>query len=370
MTGSSEVERKIPFKEIRPDMVLSRDVIVRNGTVLFAAGTMLNDVNFLKLKAYHVAHVFVRAASINESLPFFSDGDTAVPRREVEPIKERKDFQEFEQAYEEKSKEVESVVRAISDGASINLGELQKITGGILSKLRCKSDVMTFISTLETTSDHTFSHCTNVSLLCNLFGYWIGLDEQRLRDLTAAGMLHDIGKIQTPPNILNKQGKLTKEEYEVIKQHAADGYRILKEHDIPEDIKMAVLLHHEKTDGTGYPFGIKGDKINKMAQMVAIVDIYDAMTTNRVYRNKICPFTVIKTFERKFYGELDTELLLAFLKNIAYTYIGTWVRLSDNRAAEVVFINQQSLSNPMVRFEDGEILDLMTRQDISVAELL
>jgi len=107
-----------------------------------------------------------------------------------------------------------------------------------------------------------------------------------------------------------------------------------------------------------------------LAKIIAICDIYDAMTTNRVYRGKICPFEVIRTFESKVYGELDTQSLLIFLNNIAYTYIGSWVRLTDGAVAEVVFINNKQLSRPMVRTIDGKFIDLSVNKDISIDSLV
>jgi HD-GYP domain-containing protein (c-di-GMP phosphodiesterase class II) len=129
-------------------------------------------------------------------------------------------------------------------------------------------------------------------------------------------------------------------------------------------------MHHEKMDGSGYPMGVKEEKIGNMAKIITICDIYDAMTANRVYRDRICPFEVIKTFETKVYGELDTKYLLLFLKNIAYTYIGHWVRLSDGTEAEVMFINGAQLSRPLVRTKDEKFIDLSVEKRLYIDSLI
>ena len=365
---NEKTEVQMPIAEIRPDMVLSRDIVIDKGITLLAKNTMLNHTNCSRLQIYDIPYVYVKAASINTDLPYVTFERTPIDKKVH--IAKRDDFKAFEKNYKEKTKEVEKAIRAISDGAVIDLSELQTLTSNIMGKLRCKSDVLTFISTLKNFSEHTYTHSTNVSLLSNLFGSWMGLNEESMLNLTTAGMLHDIGKTKTPPEILNKTGALTNAEYKIMKEHTVEGYRILEAQSIPADVKMAALLHHEKMDGSGYPLGLKGYKINQLAKMVSIVDIYDAMTANRVYRAKICPFTVIKTFERKSYGELDTEFLLVFLRNIAYTYIGAWVRLTDGREAEVMFINQNNLANPIVRTADGAIIDLVYEKDLSISELL
>jgi HD-GYP domain-containing protein (c-di-GMP phosphodiesterase class II) len=198
----------------------------------------------------------------------------------------------------------------------------------------------------------------------------MGMREEESILLTAAGILHDIGKTRTPPEILNKQGKLTDEEFEEMKRHVVYGYRILENQSIPQDVKLGALMHHEKIDGMGYPMGLKGGRINRFAKIISICDIYDAMTANRVYRGKICPFDVIRTFERRVYGELDTECLLVFLRNIAYSFVGTWVKLNDGRVAEVLFINSSNLSKPIVRVENGDLIDLSTNNDLIIASVV
>lgn len=224
---------------------------------------------------------------------------------------------------------------------------------------------MTFIGFLKSYDEYTFSHSSNVALLCNLFASWLRLSDEETTYLTAAGFLHDIGKLKIPHSILNKQTRLTDKEYEIMKKHTILGYRILQTQNIPNEIKLGALMHHEKIDGTGYPLGVTHEKISKYARIIAICDIYDAMTSDRVYRGRICPFEVIKKFQISSYGELDTTYLLVFLKNIAYTYYGSWVKLNDGRSGEIVFINPTDLSRPMVRVGE-EIIDLHEREELDI----
>lgn len=139
--------------------------------------------------------------------------------------------------------------------------------------------------------------------------------------------------------------------------------------DISDLIKDAVLMHHEKINGTGYPSGLKSEQISEYAKIVSICDIYDAMTSNRSYREKICPFTVIRNFERQNFSILDTEYLLIFLQNIAYTYVGSWVKLTNGKIAEIIFINQSQMSRPIVKADD-KFLDLSKNLDIDIENLV
>ncbi|MDR1542789.1 MAG: HD-GYP domain-containing protein [Clostridiales bacterium] len=368
----AESIKKVSIREIKPDMVLARDVVTASGTVLLAKNTMLNNVNYTKLLSSGIGFIFVNSSSIDERVENFTEKERAKASLEQQriPIVKRPEFKEFQQAVDEKTEEAKKCIYAISDGENVDLHHMFKITDDIMSTLRCKNDIFTFIGFIKENDEHTFHHCVNVSLLCNLFGRWLGVDSSELVDLTTSGMLHDIGKTKIPPEILNKKGKLTDEEFAVMKKHPVLGYRILQDQNIPEAIKLGALMHHEKIDGSGYPMGAKGDRIGKIAKILAICDIYDAMTANRVYRDKICPFEVIKMFETKVYGELDTHYLLIFLQNIAYTYIGRWVRLNSGVEAEVVFINAAQLSRPLVRTLSEEFIDLTVKKDLSIDSLL
>ncbi|MDR2648363.1 MAG: HD-GYP domain-containing protein [Clostridiales bacterium] len=365
-------EKMVSVKEIKPDMVLSRDVVTSGGTVLLAKNTMLNGGNYPKLLSSGVGYIYVISGSIDEKKSNFTEKERQAASLEQQrrPIVKRPEFISFQNAVDDKVEEAKQCIRAISDGKNIDLQRMFSITDDIMSTLRCKNDILTFVGFIKESDEHTFHHSINVSLLANLYGRWLALSNNELVELTIAGLLHDIGKTRTPNEILNKKGRLTDEEFTVMKKHPISGYRILQNQDIPESIKLGALMHHEKLDGSGYPMGAKGEQIGKIAKIIAICDIYDAMTANRVYRDKICPFEVIKMFESKVYGELDTQYLLIFLNNIAYTYIGSWVKLTDGVEAEVVFINSSRLSSPIVRTVDDRFIDLSFVKSVSIDSLV
>jgi len=362
---------RVSMDDLRPDMILARDVVTYTGVVLLARNTMLNNINYARLVNNDVDHLFIYANSINPNNGHFSVNDrtTSLEQQRI-PIEERPEFTEFSQEYQDKSEEVKNTILAISNGAEIDLDQLYTVTDGIMNKLRCKSDVFAFLGYIKNSDEYTFNHSINVSLLCNLFARWLALSEEDLIGITTSGILHDVGKTKIPGEILNKTGRLTDAEFEEMKNHSLYGYRILQNQMVPEEIKLCALMHHEKIDGSGYPLGAKITHISTYARILTICDIYDAMTANRVYRSKICPFEVIKTFETKVYGELDTRFLWVFLQSIAYTYLGSWIKLSDGQEAEVIFINKNDLSRPMVRTIDDQFIDLINRRDLNIDSLV
>ncbi len=187
----------------------------------------------------------------------------------------------------------------------------------------------------------------NVALICNIIGRWLGFSEDDLMVLVTAGLLHDIGKLKIPPEIIKKPGRLTNEEFLVIRGHPGYGFDILKNKNLDSRIANAALQHHERYDGKGYPDKLKGPEIDFFASIVAVADVYDAMTSNRSYRKGICPFDVLEQMERE-KASYEPVVLHKFINNTAESYINNEVILSNGERGRVVLLNKNFLSRPLV----------------------
>ena len=348
--------KKINIKDAKPKMVLAKDVVNSSGVIILSKDTTLNELNYDKLKFSGIKFI-----TIFEKDDFEEVKDLNIENKE--------EFVKFKKKYNQNLKKVENQFIAIGKGVGVEVDSLYSIVIDMLEKVNVRGDILTYLANLKQQDVHTYGHCLNVGILCNLFGMWLGYEDIDLKNLTIAGILHDVGKTQVDEELIKKPEKLTDKEYSHIKEHAYLGYKLIENLDIPDEIKSGVLMHHEKIDGSGYPLGLKDDKITTTAKIVAICDIYEAMTADRVYRPKVCPFEVIKNFEQNCYDVLDTRLLLAFLQNIVYTYIGSDVMLSDSRVAKVVFINQANLSKPIVKIDDT-FIDLSIEKDMYIKHII
>jgi len=370
--------KKMRVPDVVPGMIIARDVITSQGFVLLAKDTLVNQAILDRLVGKGINTVYVKeivfveneGKDLEEEKALGGILESAQKEKPVQTsVTERKDFGDFNNEYDDKLNTAEGQLRAISMGLAVNIDELYKITHATFSKLKAKSDVMTYMSFLREQNEHIVGHSYNVSLLCHLFAQWVRMDLVETKNLTVAGLLHDIGQFQIPDEILYKKGRLTDEEFATIKKHPRLGYDILEAQPIPSDIKLGVFMHHERFDGSGYPQGVKGIKINRFAKIIAICDTYDAMTASRAHRARMCPFDVIKQFEIDGYDKFDTSLLLTFLRNIAYIYFGSWVKLSDGSEGEIVYIHQNNLSRPVIRIGD-QLIDLQRNLDISITSVL
>jgi len=210
---------------------------------------------------------------------------------------------------------------------------------------------------LHTYSEAVFAHSSNVAIICRMFADWHGLKLEQARELATAAFIHDIGKLSLPLSILDAARPLTEAEFAKVKKHSVDGYMMLKNTDIPENIKRAVLDHHERCDGSGYPMGYTFSQISEYGRMIGIADSYEAMTAKRSYRDKICPFKIGSIMIKDMEGKYDSLMLEEFFSNILNPYIGSKVVLSNGYTAKLKGINRQNISLPVIELA-GRTIDL------------
>ena len=173
-----------------------------------------------------------------------------------------------------------------------------------------------------------------------------------------------------PLEIIKKPSHLTPEEYEEVKKHARYGAEILEKQPLDKRVIRAALMHHERCDGSGYPMGLKDAEIDDFAKIIAIADVYDAMTANRCYRKGLCPFEVIATFEKEGLVKYDSRYILTFLNRIIDTYICNSVLLNDGTCGKIVLMNQKALSRPVIHTMTNEYIDLTKHPELYIQAII
>ncbi|MBO6300329.1 MAG: HD-GYP domain-containing protein [Lachnospiraceae bacterium] len=288
-----------------------------------------------------------------------------------EKLKASREFQAFKQSF---TKNVDGLRTNLNDivekNTPINVDNMIGDTMQIISAQGNTFGVFDMLHNMRDFDDLTYAHSMNVAMICNVFARWLRFSEEDVKTVTACGMLHDIGKLKIDDAIIKKPGKLTDAEFRAIQSHPAEGYRILQKQNIDLHIKLSALEHHEKCDGSGYPMKLTGAKIDPFAKIVAIADVYDAMTANRVYREGMCPFRVIEIFEEEGFHKYEVAYIIKFLENVVNTYIDNRVMLSDGRIGTVRWINRQRLSKPMLQMNDGTFLELEKSPGLHIEKIL
>jgi len=357
---------RLNTNQLQPGMILAEDLYTPKGLLLIPSETLIDEKHLFRIRLYQLPSIVV----YEESAQQIADQPTHEEKQPVNvSYRKSQNFSEFREQYLMQQSLTQEKLNDVLLGEEISENELYDISTTLIKSLRTKSDLFNYLYHLRNEDDYTFTHSLNTAMLANIFGGWLGLSDQEIKDLTISGFLHDIGKLNISPDILNKPGKLNVDEFEAIKKHTNFGYDIIRGYDINDDIKNGVLLHHEKIDGSGYPLGLKDNQIPLFAKIIGIVDIYDAMTSKRSYHDKYSPFKVIQMFEQESYGLLDTHLLFVFLENIAHHYLGKDVLLSTGERARIVFIHNQSPSRPIIQVNDT-MVDLMFEPHITIDEIL
>lgn len=336
--------------ECKPGMRIAEDIFNEYGAIIIADGTVLDDYLIERIIDLGIHRVRI----------YDTEGN----------VIEVSNSELFRAQYNENVDSVKNILHDISNGKKIDTERMNHATRSILSRINENRDIVNCISEMRAAGEYLYTHSINVSLLSMLMGKWLKYDFGKLRSLVTAGFLHDIGKCKVPQEILNKPGKLEEEEFEEVKKHCVIGYQLAESFDgMNEDILKGILQHHEREDGSGYPFGLKGDRIHETARIIAVADIYDAMTSNTYYRERFCPFDVIECMEKDYFGILDHRIISIFLRNIASYYLGEMVRLSNGEMGEIVHINPFNIARPIIK-SGIKYIDLSAESKVKIAELL
>ena len=375
---------------------MATDIIV-DGQLILPKGLTLTDRAIYRLSTYNIKDIRIEdpvdmeveeiedeeekeeegIASVADALLGLTaeKHDTVIPEFEepshFEKLKASPQYQQFRSEFTENVGSLKAALNDIVEkNTPVKVDDLIGNTMKIIASQSNTFSVFDMLHNMRDFDDLTFTHSMNVAMICNVFAQWLGMSPDEVKLATACGTLHDIGKLRIADEIIKKPGKLTDEEFKTIQSHPIYGYRLLQNQKISEHIKLSALEHHEKCDGSGYPMHLPGDKIDKFAKLVAIADVYDAMTSNRVYRKGMCPFKVIEIFEQEGLQKYDVVFIMTFLESVVNTYIDNRVALSDGRIGTVKWINKQRLSKPMVQLENGDFLELAKNPGLSITQIL
>ena len=218
--------------------------------------------------------------------------------------------------------------------------------------------------------DTVYKHSVNVAALSAILGRWTGFPENEIDLLTYSGLLHDFGKTKVGDDILNKAEALNAKELKAIRNHPIEGYNYAKLIPfIDSSVSYGVLMHHERLDGSGYPLGIMGDKIPKFARIIAIVDIFDAINSNRAYKKSKGPFEVLEILQAESIEKLDYKYCTTFIEKIINYYIGEKVLLNNNMVCKIVSVDVKDLSSPLLLC-DSDFIDLKLHKELKIVQLV
>lgn len=324
LVGEAGSMQLVRVQQLAEGMVLARDVFDYNGRVLLYQGMPLKRRYIDRLKEIGLYAVYIVD---NESDDRFL----------------------FPFGKEEIIKATSKALDDITTQKSIRTGILKEKIAELIEDILTREPIAIFLSEIKNYDNYTSEHSFNVAVLSILIGLTLGLKRSEMVDLGVGALLHDVGKMLLPRSLLNKPGKLTTSEWEQIKKHPENGYKLLERQNLSKNSLSVVNEHHERINGAGYPLGLKHNQITLSAKIAMVADSFDAMSSTRVYRDGVTPYKAIKVIKTMSGLYFDTEVVDAFLANILPYPVGATVRLSDGQIGIVIASGAEKQPEPVVQ---------------------
>lgn len=342
-------------RSLQNGMKIDQAIVDRRGRILIARGAVMDEYLIDSLLKLGINGVYIREGEED-------------PEEEKISLLAQSVIEKTRMEDRAKVKLTESVKKRVAEGIQYlyNNTETQdfadatdQITGELMRAISDNEAIAVDISTLKISDEYTFKHSVDVATMAMIVAKQHGLNNREVYEIGIAGLLHDLGKSKIPNEVLNKPGRLTDEEFAIMKQHSVYGYEILKEKEgYSPAILLGVLQHHEKMNGKGYPMGVSSEKMHLFAKILSIVDIYDALVTERSYKKAFSQRDAVEMI-MSMTQELDFGVMKSFLESMILYPVDTIVQLSNGEKAKVVQNNPGYILRPkVVGIDSGKIYDL------------
>ncbi len=369
----------LKLEDVKIGMTLGEDLFDNHGRLMFSKNLKIDSLMIKKINELFFEENF--QIKINSEKPYKGIADLlevksenkSIDAKEIKNISKYK--QEISREFDEFHNDMKSLFIELEQNNSNNLKDdfrkfLNKINNRLMNNaLITDMDLINEVVKEQKVEDYLFNHSVNVAIIGNLIGKWLDLGKEDIKILTLGGLVHDIGKLKIDKKILDKPEKLTEEEFEEVKKHPSYSHKILTEMGYNEEkLLRAVTLHHEREDGTGYPLGIKSKNIPIHSKIIAIADIFDAMTSNRVYDKKMNIFKVMEKFQKETFGKLDYKMVTLFIKKFLEFYIGSEVTLNTGDKAKILNFNSFEITKPILMTGEGKIIDTSRVRTVEIVD--
>jgi HD-GYP domain-containing protein (c-di-GMP phosphodiesterase class II) len=339
----------LQIEQLAEGMVLEQDIFgpESNRAPLLTKDTILTRRQIDMLKHQGVLDAYVRGRNTQELIKLPLPRSVLQPQLRDEALQNLTDLFRFFRQGEQDKQRVLGLLK-----------QTDTLVDQLLICLQMDNNARVHIADLKSYNEYTYHHSLSVAVLAIAIGQALELNERQLHDLGISAMMHDIGKTAIPLDIINKPSYLNAEEYSILKRHSPQGYQFLNKYTVNNPVLLAaVLFHHERYDGSGYPYGLKGDKIPLFSRIITVADVYDALTSYRPYRRPESPGEAVEYIMGNAGMAFDYDIICAMLDKLELYPVGSVVRLSNGQRA-VVADNDNTLRPRLIVLETGATLDL------------
>ncbi|MEX1029529.1 MAG: HD-GYP domain-containing protein [Paenibacillaceae bacterium] len=355
----------ISVTQVKVGDKIIQDVMTHKNNLLMSKGTVVSERELEVLRAFLIAKVHIESENgAADQVESSASGDSNEQSNQLS-----RSALAFYKAYDNMTTLLKRVFSLAYSSGTIPVLDVRNGLETLISHINAYN-LVSFRPAKYHSQDYLIHHSIKTSLTSYVLAKWIGFTQKDLIPIALGGLLHDIGNAKIDSSSMMKPSLLTYAEYEEIKRHTALGYQILKNvAGFNEGSKLTALQHHERLDGSGYPLGLKGDTIHPYSRVVAIADIYHAMTSPRMHHKGMSPYLVMEELSNESFGKLDPVYVQTFIHKVTQFHTGMIVKLSDNRIGEIVFSQREHPTRPWVNV-NGVIVNLSLERSLYIQEVI
>lgn len=350
-------QMRIRLSRLKSGMIIKDNIYSRTGTFLIGAGTVATP-DIISLLTKHL----IEYVNVEYDLLAHGQSQTSTITPEQKKIFKEK----FCIAEETVSKNLKKMV---SNDKDIDVNELLESLNEVVTKADNTVNLCVLLSKMKENASGLYTHSVNVALWGQILAGWMGYREDMIEKVAITGILHDIGILKFTQNELDDFSFHKELEMGAFSKHSMYGYELVKNKDLDQSIKQAVLTHHEHADGSGFPLGVDNKSLNPIQRVIEIADVYDTLLMREPGFKRMSPFEVLIQLNEVEGNKYDPPALLIFTSRLAQTFIQCRVRLNNGQEGKIVLFNKYSILRPLIQVGSG-FVDLALRKDLNIVELL
>lgn len=368
---------KVKTSQVKIGQMLVQDIFSMTNHPIINKNTVLNSEHLRVLTRFHIEEIDI----LNDSgwdTNHIKKKEAAIAsvvntEEKIADLSVKKEvIPSFPSMYLQTVKRFKQLFTNWQSGSSIDMLEVRQSVLQVLEEGSNYPKEILLLHHYATSADYIYHHAISVGILSTFLAKKLNYSNGDCIQIGLAGVLSDCGMAKVQPKLLKKSSALLPAEFDEVKKHTIHGYNMLKKiPSIKEGVLLGVLQHHEREDGSGYPLKVKGSKLHPFSKILAVADVYLAMTAERPYRSKQSPFKVLEMMMKDQFGKFDHQVIRALLSGLSTFSVGSRVKLTNHETGEIVFIEDSQPTRPMIKLDtNNEIIALKTRNDLFIEELL
>lgn len=360
------------LEELKLGTIIAEDILVNTRSPIIRKDSKVTRELIQVLRAFNIAKVPVVLENVfnrsEEDIKKLNENNSESLHTEEKPLVTIS----FVQLYQEAVGSFYKEFNGWEAGMKVDVGKLRNIIMPLVEKAMIERQVFSLLNMYSTMDKYIAHHSIAVGIISGAIAKKLNYSSGQITQMATAGLMADIGMAKVDIKIRDKKSSLTESDFSEIKKHTIYSFQMIKDSPLLKpEMKLAIFQHHERLDGSGYPKSDKLDDVSVYSQIIAVADVYHAMTSERVYRSKSSSFKVLEMIREEEFGKYNIEVVNKLIELVGSLPISTRVLLSTGEKGEVVFLHRDSPMRPMIRLSDsGQIIDLATKRSIHIESVI